>query len=145
MGKQGLFDERQVPVQGDQGMGAVVVYLPEKTHGAEVAVGDPQFPRPDGAGHGVEQAAFRLELLFERSFDGPEIGKDILWRPYVAAGWMAFIAMVLLAVTSTNAMMKKMGGKLESLAPLDVSGRRGGRAALLLDGSGMSPCRAFID
>lgn len=50
-------------------------------------------------------------LLFEQSFDGLEIAKDILWRPYVAAGWVAFIAMVPLAITSTNAMMKKMGGK----------------------------------
>ncbi|MFM8332433.1 MAG: sulfite oxidase heme-binding subunit YedZ [Candidatus Methylumidiphilus sp.] len=50
-------------------------------------------------------------LVFEQYFDGPEILKDATRRPYVMAGWVAFLCMVPLAVTSTNAMMKRLGGR----------------------------------
>jgi sulfoxide reductase heme-binding subunit YedZ len=50
-------------------------------------------------------------LLFEHSFEAREIVKDLLLRPYVAAGWAAFVAMVPLAVTSTDSMMKTLGGR----------------------------------
>ncbi len=50
-------------------------------------------------------------LLFEQFFDWPEIGKDIAKRPYITAGFVSFVLMVPLAVTSTNAMMKRLGGR----------------------------------
>jgi len=50
-------------------------------------------------------------LLFEQSFDWPEIAKDIGKRPYLTAGFASFVLMVPLAVTSTNAMMKRLGGR----------------------------------
>lgn len=50
-------------------------------------------------------------LTFEQSFYLPEIFKDISKRPYIIAGFVSYLMMIPLAVTSTNTMMKKMGGK----------------------------------
>ena len=50
-------------------------------------------------------------LLFEQSFDFAEIGQDIFRRPYIAAGFLAFLLMVPLATTSSNAMIRRMGGR----------------------------------
>lgn len=50
-------------------------------------------------------------VVFEQYFDWPEIAKDIQKRPYIAAGFLSFVLMVPLAVTSTNGMMKRMGGR----------------------------------
>jgi len=50
-------------------------------------------------------------LLFEQSFDWHEIAKDIGKRPYLTAGFASFVLMVPLAVTSTNAMMRRLGGR----------------------------------
>jgi len=50
-------------------------------------------------------------LLFEQSFDWPEIAADIGKRPYLTAGFVSFALMLPLAVTSTNAMMKRLGGR----------------------------------
>jgi methionine sulfoxide reductase heme-binding subunit len=36
---------------------------------------------------------------------------DVLKRPFIAVGMFSFFLMVPLAITSTNAMIKKMGGK----------------------------------
>jgi len=50
-------------------------------------------------------------LVFEQFFDGWEISRDILFRPYITAGFLAFGLMVPLALTSTNAMIKRLGGR----------------------------------
>jgi sulfoxide reductase heme-binding subunit YedZ len=54
---------------------------------------------------------FMTYLVFEQFFDWKEIGMDILRRPYVTAGFLSFALMVPLAVTSTNAMMRRLGGR----------------------------------
>ena len=40
-----------------------------------------------------------------------EIGKDIAKRPYLMAGFLSFVFMIPLAITSTTAMMKRLGGR----------------------------------
>ncbi len=44
-------------------------------------------------------------------FNWPEIGKDILKRPYITIGMTAFVLLVPLAVTSTNGMLRRLGPK----------------------------------
>jgi len=50
-------------------------------------------------------------LLFEQTFDWPEIAKDIAKRPYVTAGFISYVLMLPLALTSTHAMMRRIGGR----------------------------------
>ncbi len=50
-------------------------------------------------------------LVFDQFFDWPEILKDVTKRPHLTAGFVAFLLMIPLVVTSTNAMMKRLGGK----------------------------------
>ncbi len=47
----------------------------------------------------------------EQGLDIAIIGKDILKRPFILLGFMAFLCMVPLAITSSNGMIKRMGGK----------------------------------
>jgi len=44
-------------------------------------------------------------------FNWPEIGKDILKRPYITIGMTAFVLLIPLAVTSTNGMLRRLGPK----------------------------------
>ena len=46
----------------------------------------------------------------DRFFDFAAIWKDILRRNFITAGMIAFVLMVPLAVTSTNRMVKRLGG-----------------------------------
>ncbi len=50
-------------------------------------------------------------LVFDQFFDWPEIAKDLAKRPHLTAGFAAFLLMIPLAITSTNAMMKRLGGR----------------------------------
>lgn len=50
-------------------------------------------------------------VWFEHFFDGAAIVKDIVKRPFITIGFAAFVMMVPLAVTSTDAMVRRMGGK----------------------------------
>lgn len=50
-------------------------------------------------------------LIFDRSFDLPGVVNDVIQRPFIALGMAGFIMMVPLAVTSTNKMIKRLGGK----------------------------------
>lgn len=45
------------------------------------------------------------------SFDPATMAKDILKRPYITIGMAAFLALIPLAVTSTNAMIRRLGPK----------------------------------
>jgi sulfoxide reductase heme-binding subunit YedZ len=48
-------------------------------------------------------------LAIDHFFDISEIAKDIAKRPYVTVGFTAFVLLVPLAVTSTHAMINRLG------------------------------------
>ncbi len=50
-------------------------------------------------------------LVLDHFFDWPEMGADIIKRPYITVGMAAITLMVPLAATSTSAAIKKLGGK----------------------------------
>jgi sulfoxide reductase heme-binding subunit YedZ len=50
-------------------------------------------------------------IAFDRSFRFSTIPGDIAGRRFIAVGMAAFILMLPLAVTSTDAMVKRLGGK----------------------------------
>jgi sulfoxide reductase heme-binding subunit YedZ len=50
-------------------------------------------------------------IWFDKAFDLPAVVGDVTRRPFIAVGMLAFFLMVPLAVTSTNAMIKRLGGK----------------------------------
>ncbi|MGZ8219760.1 sulfite oxidase heme-binding subunit YedZ [Methylomagnum sp.] len=53
---------------------------------------------------------FATYLVFDQYFDWSGIAKDITKRPYITAGFFAFVLLIPLALTSTNGMMKLIGG-----------------------------------
>ena len=54
---------------------------------------------------------FMTFLWFDHFFDVQEMWKDVLKRPFITVGFIAFVLLIPLAVTSTNAMVKRLGGK----------------------------------
>lgn len=48
---------------------------------------------------------------FDKAFKLGEIVQDTVKRPYIFLGMLSFVLMVPLAATSTNAMIKRLGGK----------------------------------
>jgi methionine sulfoxide reductase heme-binding subunit len=50
-------------------------------------------------------------IWFDRYFNLRSVPGDIVSRPFIAIGMTAFFLMVPLAITSTNAMVKRLGGK----------------------------------
>ena len=54
---------------------------------------------------------FMTFLWFDHFFDFAEMWKDVLKRPFITVGFIAFLMLIPLAVTSTNAMVKRLGGK----------------------------------
>jgi methionine sulfoxide reductase heme-binding subunit len=50
-------------------------------------------------------------VWFDRSFKLLSVGDDVVKRPFILAGMTAFVLMVPLAITSTNKMVKRLGGK----------------------------------
>jgi len=54
---------------------------------------------------------FITYVWLDQFFDLPAIYKDVLKRPFITAGFAAFILLIPLAITSTNAMMKRLGGR----------------------------------
>ena len=57
-------------------------------------------------------------LVLDHFFDWQEILQDIIKRPYITLGMLAFVLLIPLAVTSTNSMMRKLGKKWKSLHKL---------------------------
>lgn len=55
---------------------------------------------------------FYAYLWFDQNLDLPAILKDIAKRPYVTVGFASFVILVPLAVTSNNAMIRRLGGPL---------------------------------
>lgn len=49
--------------------------------------------------------------IFDKSLSVSAIASDIWERPFIAVGMLAFFLLIPLAVTSTNAMIKRLGGK----------------------------------
>jgi sulfoxide reductase heme-binding subunit YedZ len=49
--------------------------------------------------------------IFDKSLDIAAIVSDVGQRPFIAVGMLAFTMLVPLAVTSTNGMVKRIGGK----------------------------------
>jgi sulfoxide reductase heme-binding subunit YedZ len=54
---------------------------------------------------------FMTYIWFDRFFNLKSTGQDILQRPFIAIGMLSFFLMIPLAVTSTNRMIKRLGGK----------------------------------
>jgi sulfoxide reductase heme-binding subunit YedZ len=54
---------------------------------------------------------FMTFLWFDHFFDFAEMWKDVLKRPFITVGFIAFVLLIPLAVTSTNGMIKRLGGK----------------------------------
>jgi len=50
-------------------------------------------------------------IWFDRLFNLVSVAQDVVKRPFILAGMTAFILMVPLAITSTNKMVKRLGGK----------------------------------
>ncbi len=49
--------------------------------------------------------------IFDKSLDFSAIFLDVRQRPFIAVGMLAFLFLIPLAVTSTNSMIKRIGGK----------------------------------
>lgn len=47
----------------------------------------------------------------DQFFDWPAIGRDVVKRPFITVGFTAFLLLLPLAATSTNGMMKWLGGR----------------------------------
>ena len=54
---------------------------------------------------------FTTFLWFDHFFDWQEMWADILKRPFITVGFIAFILLIPLALTSTNKMIRLLGGK----------------------------------
>ncbi len=49
--------------------------------------------------------------IFDKSLSVSAIASDVWQRPFIAVGMLAFFLLIPLAVTSTNQMIKRLGGK----------------------------------
>ncbi|MEW7849940.1 protein-methionine-sulfoxide reductase heme-binding subunit MsrQ [Massilia aurea] len=54
---------------------------------------------------------FTAFLWFDHFFDVPAMLADVVKRPFILVGFIAFVLLIPLAATSTNAMIKRLGGK----------------------------------
>jgi sulfoxide reductase heme-binding subunit YedZ len=52
---------------------------------------------------------FTTYLWFDQWFDAQAIAKDVLKRPFITMGFLAFVLMLPLAATSTDAMVRRLG------------------------------------
>ena len=50
-------------------------------------------------------------VAFDHVFDAGEILRDIVKRPFITAGFTTLLLMLPLAITSTNAMVKRLGAR----------------------------------
>jgi sulfoxide reductase heme-binding subunit YedZ len=54
---------------------------------------------------------FLAFLWFDHFFDVAAMWTDVVKRPFITVGFAAFVLLIPLAVTSTNGMIKRLGGK----------------------------------
>lgn len=58
---------------------------------------------------------FATYMVLDLYFDFSAIAKDILKRPYITVGFTALVFMISLAVTSTSAMIRRLGKRWQQL------------------------------
>ncbi len=63
-------------------------------------------------------AHFWIFIQFIVAFDWAETLSEIIKRPYITIGFVAWLMLIPLAATSTNAMMRKLGRKWKQLHKL---------------------------
>lgn len=56
-------------------------------------------------------AHFLIYLVFEHFFSWSSIAEDVLERNYVTVGFLAFVLLIPVAVTSTKGWIRRLGGK----------------------------------
>ncbi len=49
--------------------------------------------------------------IFDKALNLPAVAEDVWQRPFIAVGMLAFFLLIPLAITSTNGMIKRLGGK----------------------------------
>jgi len=54
---------------------------------------------------------FLTWFVLDKFFDWNEIAKDVVKRPFITAGFTAFVLLIPLAVTSTKGWIRRLGGK----------------------------------
>jgi len=54
---------------------------------------------------------FTAFFWFDHFFDIDEMIRDVVKRPFITVGFAAFLLLIPLAATSTNAMIRRLGGK----------------------------------
>ena len=54
---------------------------------------------------------FVTYIWLDQFFDLQDIVKDVIKRPFITVGFLAFVCLIPLAVTSTNGMVRRLGGK----------------------------------
>lgn len=54
---------------------------------------------------------FLTFLWFDHFFDLGDMWRDIVKRPFITVGFIAFVLLLPLAITSSNAMIRQLGGK----------------------------------
>ena len=54
---------------------------------------------------------FLAFFWFDHFFDVAAMLKDVVKRPFITVGFIAFVLLIPLAATSTNAMIRRLGGK----------------------------------
>ena len=58
---------------------------------------------------------FSVYLIFDQFFDLSAILEDIAKRPYITVGFLGFLLLIPLAITSTNSMIKRLGRNWQRL------------------------------
>src|SRR6202007_1712899 len=54
---------------------------------------------------------FTTYIWLDKFFDLKEVWKDIAKRPYITVGFLAFILLIPLAITSTAGWIRRLGGR----------------------------------
>jgi len=54
---------------------------------------------------------FMTFFFFDHQFDVAGMWEDVRLRPYITAGFVAFVLMIPLAITSTNGWIRRIGGR----------------------------------
>jgi sulfoxide reductase heme-binding subunit YedZ len=54
---------------------------------------------------------FTIFLYIDNAFDWPALVKDLTKRPFIIAGFTAFVLLIPLAITSTAGWIRRLGGK----------------------------------
>ena len=58
---------------------------------------------------------FTTFIWFDHFFDLQAMWKDIVKRPFITVGFTAFVLLIPLALTSTNAMVRRLGRRWQTL------------------------------